>query len=218
LTIAYAKECNVPILANEPMMYPGNLLEEPADAGALAGGDAAERRWFVAHTKPRQEKALARYLFSRQIPYFAPQYIRHPNASRGHAASWIPLFAGYVFVKTDESGRIEALQSNRIAAPLFVLDQRGLTNDLRRVQRIIDSRLPLYPEERLSPGRSVRIASGALAGMEGIVEHRIGRCRFIVTVDFLRQGVSVEVDASALEPLGAATEAPGRPVPKSLSR
>ncbi|MGB9624939.1 MAG: transcription termination/antitermination protein NusG [Phycisphaerae bacterium] len=197
----------MPILANEPMIYPADLLEQPVAAGLPTDGPCGESRWFVAHTKPRQEKALARYLFSRQIPYFAPQYVRGPVRPRGHAPSYLPLFAGYVFVKSDDAGRVEALQSNRIVAPLRVLDQVGLLNDLRRVKRLIDARLPLYPEERLAPGERVRIVSGPLAGMEGIVEYRVGRCRFVVSVDFIRQGVAVEVSATALEPAGLATDA-----------
>ncbi len=196
----------MPILANEPMIYPADLLEQPAATGLPTDGLSGESRWFVAHTKPRQEKALARYLFSRQIPYFAPQYVRGPERGHGHTPSYLPLFAGYVFVKSDEAGRVEALQSNRIVAPLRVLDQVGLLNDLRRVKRLIDARLPLYPEERLAPGERVRIVSGPLAGMEGIVEYRVGRCRFLVSVDFIRQGVAVEVAATALEPAGLAPD------------
>lgn len=190
----------MPILSHEPMIFPANLLDEPVPAEPLPSNGAGESMWFVAHTKPRQEKALARYLLSRQIPYFSPQYARHP-VLRGQSQSWIPLFAGYVFVKSDESGRVEALQSNRIAAPLRVIDQVRLVNDLQRVKRILDAKLPLYPEERLRSGERVRIACGSLEGLEGTIERSLGRCRFAVTVDFIRQGVSVEVDAHVLEPL-----------------
>ncbi len=210
----------MPILSMEPMIYPANLLDEappvsdhtPPPQVAAAG----ESQWFVAHTKPRQEKALARHLFAHGVPYFLPQYARQRIDRDGHTTSWIPLFTGYVFVKADERGRIEALQSNRIAASLRVIEQRRLTDDLRRVKRLIDSQLPLYPEEKLALGRRVRIAYGPLAGMEGIVEGRLGRCRFVVTVDFLRQGVSAEVDARALEPLPSDLPSAG-PAPPRLS-
>ncbi|HOW18194.1 MAG TPA: hypothetical protein PLC79_04080, partial [Phycisphaerae bacterium] len=63
------------------------------------------------------------------------------------------------------------------------------------------------PGRTPGPGERVRIVSGPLAGMEGIVEYRVGRCRFVVSVDFIRQGVAVEVPATALEPAGLATDA-----------
>jgi len=187
----------VPILAPEPMIYPADLL----DTAELRACSSAAR-WFVAHTRPRQEKALARYLYSRRIGYFAPQYTRRDPRRSAREGSCIPLFSGYVFVHADDAGRLECLQSNRVAAALKVVDQAGLLADLRRVKRLIDSRLPLYPEERLAPGRRVRIVCGPLAGLEGVVEGRVGRLRFTVGVEFIHQGVSVEVDARALEPIG----------------
>jgi len=53
----------MPILAAEIELYPDGLLDEPPDAG---------RPWRVAHTKPRQEKALARELLAADIPFYLP--------------------------------------------------------------------------------------------------------------------------------------------------
>ena len=54
-------------------------------------------------------------------------------------------------------------------------------------------------ERRLDSGTAVRIRSGALKGMEGIVVKRYGRTRLQVAVMCLQQGVSVEIDDCALE-------------------
>lgn len=201
----------MPILAAEPMIYPLDLLDEQAIAG---GGipsasnepprqyDGGTPRWLVAHTRPRQEKALARYLLTRRIPYYLPQSTR-VTRHRERPDSWVPIFPGYLFLKTTANGTIEALQSNRIAAMLNVPDPRGLVEDLQRVKRLIDSKLPLYQEDQLTTGQTVRISAGPLLGMTGIIESRPGPYRFIVAVNFIGQGVSVEVEARALEPLDA---------------
>jgi len=195
----------MPVLEQEPILYPPTVLDDPVMDAVSASADferaSLDSQWFVAHTKPRQEKALARYLLSCGIPYFAPQYCRENPRRRGVVRSWIPLFTGYVFVRSNEAGRIEALQSNRIVATLRVADQQRLLDDLRRVKRLLDAELPLYPEEKLQAGSRVRIATGTLAGMEGTVVCRHGRHRFVVAVDFIQRGVSVEIDARALEPL-----------------
>lgn len=200
----------MPILPQEPMIFPGVLLqdnsEQDIDKVSTCGLTAqhyhpGSAKWMVAHTRPRQEKALSRYLFSRRIPYFLPQSSRVSQRPRQQTDSWIPLFPGYVFIYTDPAGGIEALQSNRIAAMLHVTDQTALIRDLRRIRRVIESGMPLYPEDKLLPGHPVRIISGALMGLEGLVEARLGICRFIVTVDFIGKGVSVEVNARNLEPL-----------------
>lgn len=208
----------MPILAYEPMIHPANLLDLPEPSAAtqlecaepdIAHTPPKPAKWFVAHTKPRQEKALARFLFTHDIGYFCPQSTQTPSNAHRRPTSWIPLFTGYVFVHANEAGRVEALQSNRIATCLQVTHQTQLTEDLRRVKRLVESGLPLFPEESLAPGKRVRIAHGPLAGLHGTIEARPGRCRFIVTVDFIRKGVSVELDARVLEPAGPEPEACG---------
>ena len=202
----------MPILPAEPMIFPGNLLDvepgfpngdEPSAANdVLSEPVLSGCRWFVAHTRPRQEKALARYLFSRHIAYFLPQSSHLPHLHR-HKESYIPIFTGYVFLRTSATGTLDAMKSNRIAAMLRVPDQARLQADLQRVKRLIESRLPLYAEQQLLPGRPVRIVAGPLMGMTGIIESRPGPCRFIVAVDFIGQGVSVDLDARSIEPLEA---------------
>jgi transcription antitermination factor NusG len=216
----------VPILPPEPMIYPDYLLDDPSPdtrraerpiTTPLYPVDDDRARWFVAHTRPRQEKALARYLFARKIAYFAPQYTRPQTPDRRAPKSRLPLFAGYLFIKTDDAGRAEALQSNRIAAPLDVADQARLIDDLRRVRRLVDTQLPLYPEERLQPGKPVRIVYGPLAGLEGLIAGRSGTHRFIVAVDFIQQGVSVQVDARAVEPIDGTPHPPPTTPPRPLA-
>ena len=41
--------------------------------------------------------------------------------------------------------------------------------------------------------------TGALRGLEGVVVKRHSKCRLLVAVNYLQQGVSVEIDDCALE-------------------
>jgi hypothetical protein len=56
---------DVPILGEEPSLFPETLLEGPVEADP-------GRRWRVLYTKARQEKSLARELRSFQIPFYLP--------------------------------------------------------------------------------------------------------------------------------------------------
>ena len=51
------------------------------------------------------------------------------------------------------------------------------------------------------PGDRVRVRRGPLAGVEGTVLTRRGRKRLLVSVDFLQQGASVEIEDFLLEPI-----------------
>src|SRR4051794_17182902 len=58
----------MPVLPAEPEIYPLSLFTEEAE---LSGG-----AWWVLHTRPRQEKSLARELHAGRIPFYLPQVAR----------------------------------------------------------------------------------------------------------------------------------------------
>ena len=183
----------MPILAKEIELHPAGLLEtEPAPNGC---------RWCVAHVKPRQEKSMARHLLSSDIGYYLPS-IRRTKVYQGQrVCSYVPAFTSYVFVHADGDERAEALGGNQIVGIIDVFDQQRLHGELARVWQLTASDLTLYPESRLEAGTPVRIVSGPLMGLEGVVVSRKGRCRFVVAVNFIQQGVAAEIDANVLEPL-----------------
>ncbi len=183
----------MPILDRERSLFPDDLLDgPPAEPGAC---------WWVVYTKARQEKALARDLLARRVPYFLP-LVKHTVVRRGRPQiSFLPMFRGYVFIFATERQRERALKTNRISRVLEVKDQGQLLDDLRRVQQTIDSGLPLSVESRLAGGDRVRVRYGPLAGLEGEVMVRRGKTRLLVAVHFLQQGASVEIDDFLLEPI-----------------
>ena len=83
----------MPILAPEPEIYPENLLDCP-DVG-----HEENRGWWVVHTRPRQEKALARRLAAADIANYVPQVERRYRSPGGRKrVSYAPLFHVYSFV------------------------------------------------------------------------------------------------------------------------
>ena len=53
---------------------------------------------------------------------------------------------------------------------------------------------PITPEDRLQSGMKVEVRSGALAGLRGTVLRTAAGRRFVVQVDFIQRGASVELD------------------------
>jgi transcriptional antiterminator RfaH len=47
----------------------------------------------------------------------------------------------------------------------------------------------------------VRIKSGALMGLEGMILTRRGETRLLIAVHYLQQGVSVQIDDYMVEPI-----------------
>jgi len=184
----------MPILKEEPSLYPETLLDE-------APQELSDRCWFALYTKARQEKSLARELLKQRIPFYLP-LVKKTNISRNRKRiSLVPLFGGYLFVYGAEEERVRCLTTNRVSRVLVVEQPEQLVFDLRQFRRLIAANAPLTIESRLAPGRRVRVRQGAFAGVEGIVLKRRGETRLLVAINFLQQGASVEIDDFLLEPL-----------------
>ena len=156
---------------------------------------------MVIYTKPRQEKSLARDLLRQEIPFYLPLVKKTLQYGRRRMASFAPLFDGYLFMLGSEKQRTLSLATNRVFRILPVNDGQRLIADLRQIERLIQANVPLTVESRLQAGRNVRVRSGPLAGVEGVVLRRRGETRLLVSVNFLQQGASVEIEDFRLEPL-----------------
>ncbi|MEI8227735.1 MAG: transcription termination/antitermination NusG family protein [Planctomycetota bacterium] len=189
----------MPILPKQRDLYPAGLLDE----AAVAAGQfepPVHAHWLAFYTLSRREKDLMRKLEAARIPFFAPLVRRRLHSAGGRTRfSHVPLFPGYVFSLVDDDQRRAALATNTVARWLPITDEAALVADLRSIKRLIDTDQPLTPEARLEPGQPVRIRSGALRGLEGVVVKRHGEERLVVAVRFLNQGASIELEDVDLE-------------------
>ncbi len=194
----------MPLLPLETYVHPEGLLTQaPPDKDS---GSA----WWVLHTRPRAEKSLARKLLDRQAAFFLPVCKRQWRNRGRLFRSYVPLFPGYLFLQGDRQTVSRVQETNLIARVLPVEDQSQLHTDLARVYCLIASGAPLAPEERLQPGSLVEITSGPLAGLEGKVLRRGKQLNFVVEVQFIQRGVSVEIESwmiHAKDGSGSSTEA-----------
>jgi len=155
---------------------------------------SSERAWWVLHTRPRQEKSLARELRERRLGFYLPLLPRRSQLRGRVLTSYVPLFAGYVFLLAEGEDRVAALATGRVVRALQVKDQGGLWRDLRQIHQLMSSGAAITPEDRLSPGMTVEIQSGPLSGLRGKILRSSSGRRFVVTVDFIQQGASVLLD------------------------
>jgi len=192
----------MPILPKQRDIFPDGLLDAGDDDPLGHGAAAPGARWLAFYTLARREKDLMRKLEAGGVPFFAPLVGRRLHTAGGRVRhSFVPLFAGYVFAPVDDDQRRAALATNTVARWLPVPDERMLVADLRAIRRLVETEQPLTPEARIEPGQHVRVRSGPLRGVEGIVVRRHGLQRLVVAVRFLNQGASVELEDVDLERL-----------------
>lgn len=163
--------------------------------------DGLPGRWWVAHTKPRNEKALARDLEMLGLHYYLPLRSKMTRSRRTgrRSQSIIPVFPGYLFFNSEDDRRAAAATTNRIAGTLAVADQAALVRELRQVQKLLASGAEFNWGPAISVGDWARVISGPLLGLEGIVQRRLTRMRLVLNVNMLSQSVSMEVPQDCIE-------------------
>jgi transcription antitermination factor NusG len=184
----------MPILPAEPQIFPDRLFEPDRE-------NSSQRNWWVLHTRPRQEKSLARQLHAIGIPFYLPLVQKRLRIRNRPITSHLPLFGGYLFLLADHDERVAALTTQRIVRSLEVADQNQLWCDLAQIHRLIRSGVPIVPEDRLSPGTLVEIRSGPLAGLRGKIQASASRRRFVVEVNFIHRGASILLEDFTLAPV-----------------
>jgi transcriptional antiterminator RfaH len=183
----------MPLIAAERCLFPDDLLTSPPTADSSA-------RWWVLHSRPRAEKALARNILAQSGSFFLPLYRRQWRSRGRLLSSELPLFTGYLFLYGNETTRLMALTTNLVVNCLKVHDQTRLQSDLARVWRLMTSEQTLTPEPRIQPGQRVDIVAGPLAGLSGQVLRRGKSLTLVVEVQLLQRGVSVEIEEWMLQP------------------
>ena len=161
--------------------------------------DDFEGRWWVLHTKSRNEKALAHDLVTKNIKYFLPMSWKVKKTSGRKIKSLLPLFTGYMFFCGDENERTEILRTNHVANILDVPNQRKLVSELLQIEHAIKAGAPLEPHSFVKEGALCRVIAGALAGLEGVVIRCDNKSRLILQIDILGQGASIEIDSDMIE-------------------
>jgi transcriptional antiterminator RfaH len=183
----------MPILLPESDIYPADLLTREA-------GDDGLRQWRAFYLLSRREKDFMRRLRAMEISHYCPIIAKRNRSPGGRVrTSYVPLFAGYVFVYGTDEDRYRAMTTNCVSRWMPVPDGRQLTDDLLQVQRLIAAGAPLTPESRLEPGEPVRIKKGPFVDLEGTVVKRHGQTRLVVAVRFLQQGASILLEDYEVE-------------------
>ena len=156
-------------------------------------------QWWVAHTKSRNEKALAHDLISREISYFLPMTWKVRRKSRRTIKSLLPLFSGSLFFCGDDNQRTELLKTDRVANLIEVKDQEKFLGELEQIERVLQTGTTLMPHKYVKVGQKCRVVAGPLMGLQGIVVNTKGMMRLVLQVDMLGQAASVEIDIDMIE-------------------
>lgn len=167
---------------------------------------AAESNWYAVYTRPSHEKRVGEHFAVRGIEFFLPLYRTiHRWKNRCNVELQLPLFPGYVFARLAWRQHLRVLEvpsvisivsNGREPLPLDNSEIEALRTGLhlRRAE----------PCAYLNIGERVRIISGPLAGVDGIVLRKNNGIRVVLALPQIMKSIAVEVEACDLEALGPA--------------
>ena len=161
-------------------------------------------RWYGLHTRPRHEKIVAHRLEERGVTTFLPLVTEVHRWSDRNKTVQMPLFSCYVFAKfiPDRLARLRVL---RVDGVFGLVGDRGEgtaipDEQIDGVRSLVETQLSWSSHPFLKIGQRVRIRSGALDGLEGILVSRNGDHTLVISIDAIQRSLAVRVEGYEVEP------------------
>jgi len=177
------------------------LAEPLLNYTPLLNRASSHTRWYAAYTYPRHEKAVTKQLESKSIEAFLPVFLTENRWKDRRVQIQNPLFPGYVSTRINLSERsrvlaipgvIRMLSFNGIPAPID-------DSEIEAVRLCMERGAALESYPFLEIGDRVRVRSGVLEGLEGLISRCKDERRLIVPISLINQSVAVEIDVQLLE-------------------
>jgi transcription termination/antitermination protein NusG len=169
--------------------------------GKLSDVTSVEPLWFAVYTRSRHEVAVKNQLDAKSILNFLPSYTKLSHWKDRRKEIHLPLFPGYLFVKTLLDDRIDVLKTFGVvyivgnsSGPLPVPE-----DSIVNIQSILDRGLKVDPHPYLKVGSRVRITDGPLRGIEGILIRKKNRTLLVLSIDLIQRSVSMEIESWKVE-------------------
>jgi transcription termination/antitermination protein NusG len=161
--------------------------------------------WYSLHTRPRHEKIVAQRLQERGVATYLPLITEIHRWSDRKKSVQLPLFSCYVFAKFVPN-RAERLRVLRVDGVFGLVGAHGegspIPDDqIDAVRNLVEGEIPWSCHPFLKIGQRVRIRSGALDGLEGILTSRNGDRTLVISVDAIQRSLAVRVEGYEVEPV-----------------
>jgi transcription antitermination factor NusG len=161
-----------------------------------------QREWYAFRVRPRHEKMVSSSLRGKGYDEFLPlARSRRKWADRSKIVE-MPLFPGYIFCGARRSdiggirstpGIIDVIRAGAHPLPARREEVEGL-------RTAVDADLMMESCDFIEPpnGAQLRIVSGPLRGLQGLLVEVRGGQRLILSVELLRRSVVVELPATSV--------------------
>ena len=152
--------------------------------------------WFVAYTYPNAEKKINSQLIMQNIDTYLPLQKVIRQWSRGKKQLEVPLFPNYIFVKVTPKQWSHVLSVPGIVR--FVTSEKKPAviseGEINTVKMLLSEQYEVcIDNEGLDIGNKVKVITGPLMGMEGVLVGKRGEKRFVVNLKSLDRVLSISI-------------------------
>lgn len=163
-----------------------------------------EEKWYAVYTWANHEKRVAEHLEQRQMRSFLPLYRAMHRWKDRRKEVELALFPSYVFVHLSLQHRLRVLE---IPSVVHLVSFQGKpaplpAHEIEKLRQGVNGRVRMGPHPYLQAGQRVRVRSGPVAGLEGILVRRKEGARLVVSIEILMRAVALEIDEADVEAVG----------------
>jgi transcriptional antiterminator NusG len=190
---------------NETLNPTPNCKDENPLMGHSSNAHDPDSRWFAVWTRSRHEKVVAATLHQSGIRHYLPMRSELRKWSDRKQIVETPLFSGYLFVNINPltNSRQQVLKVPGVGAlvgnqmgPLPIPDRQ-----IEDIRKVLTAGVEYSVQPLLKEGDRVRVRQGALAGVEGTLIRKSSASRLLVSIEMIRQSLSVSILRSDIEPV-----------------
>jgi len=180
-----------------------SLTQTWAEPLVIPTADEGQELWYAVQTRARHEKLVAHRFRERGIPSFLPLVTEIHRWSDRKKIVELPLFSCYVFAKIEPTN-VDRLRVLKVDGVLSLVGTRGEgtpipQEQIESVRILVKEKMSCSSHPFLKIGQRVRVRSGALDGMEGILVSRNGDRTLVVSIDAIQRSLAVRLEGYALE-------------------
>jgi transcription antitermination factor NusG len=162
-----------------------------------------DARWYAIRTRSRHEKVAARELNAQGIPVYLPLVVSVRQWSDRRTEVELPLFPGYAFVRVSyfSGDRIRVLQASGVVS--FVgRNAAGVSipeEQIEAIRTLLVRKVPVKDHPFLKVGQRIRVRSGSLSGVEGILAAVNGLRSLVISVEPIQRSLCINLDGYDVE-------------------
>jgi transcription antitermination factor NusG len=180
----------------------GGAIRKPVRAPGPSRSVATEPRWYALQIRPHFEKKADTLLRSKGLDIFLPLLTETHRWSDRRKQVTTPLFPGYAFARLRLSPETRKLALQTAGVIGFAGGHNEPVSvpasQIESLRQLLQADVDCAIRPFLCSGQRVRIRSGSLAGLVGILIHNT-RKSLVISVESIRRSVSVAIEGYDLE-------------------